>query len=66
MTVRQLLTSLDAVELMEWMAFFKLDNRSRQKASQKSEKLSPETLSKKIKLAFKGGKKHGISRPIDG
>lgn len=32
MTVRQLLTSLDAAELTEWQAFFKLEAEERRRA----------------------------------
>lgn len=44
MTVRQLLANLDAAELMEWQAFFLIE--------QDKNRESPEVVSENIKIAL--------------
>lgn len=61
MTVRQLLSSIDSVELSEWMAFFRIEKQR----SNERRKPSSTELSEKLKMAF-GGLSSGNSRPTDG
>jgi hypothetical protein len=49
MTVNQLLANLDAAELIEWQAFFSMEQKELNKP-----KDSPQAVSENIKVAFEG------------
>jgi len=54
MTVRQLLRSMDAHELVEWMSYFEIEREQMEvKTGKKPRKTDPKNLSERLKAAFK-------------
>jgi hypothetical protein len=52
MTVRQLLTNMDAVELMEWRAYFKIEKEEFDKKN--NPKPDPVSVLQKMKAGMRG------------
>lgn len=48
MTVRQLLSSMDAYEILEWQAYMQLDEERREN------KQSPEVVGENLRIALEG------------